>query len=283
MYTFEVENAKGERLELSHNPNYSIVSIHGLTPAAALINTSTMGNFDGAKYNSSRVGTRNIVIQLHLERDIEANRIMLYTYFRPKQWCRLYFKNTSRSVYIDGYVETFDGDLFVLGQRMQISVICPQPYFMLADGATYRITRTASLFEFPFAIDAEGIPFSGIEASKTAVIMNRGDVDIGLKIELQADGGNVVNPILYNADNGDTFPLHMTILDGDTVTINTNRGEKRIELTRDGATSNIISQITSQVDWFQIPTGQTVFTFACDSGQEFLNVDFYINEKFQGV
>lgn len=282
MYTLAVENAKGHKLELTHNDNYTVVHVDGLTPAPANINSSVTGTFDGEKFNSARVGKRNIVIQIKINHPVEENRIALYEYFRPKHPCRIYLKNGSRDVYIDGYMETPECDLFALGQTMQVSILCLQPYFLSAEQTLTSIERTSALFEFPFSIRVEGIPFSEVNDIETATIINSGDVDIGMTIELIANGG-VTNPVIYNADTREQFGINTEMQDGDIIRINTNQGNKKIALIRSGSETNIISQIGESVNWFEIPPGENHFTYSADIGKELLTINFYTNNKYQGV
>ena len=131
MLSLKIENHKGELLSLTQNPAYTITSVTGLNPAAANINTVDAALLDGATYNSSQVGMRNIVVNFAIENPAETNRIELYQYIKPKKPCTVYVENGSRDVFISGYVETLDIDLFDNKQTAQISIICPQPFFLV--------------------------------------------------------------------------------------------------------------------------------------------------------
>ena len=100
MFTLKVENKKGEILDLTSE--YIIEKIDGLAPPSAAINTSTVGTNDGTIYNSARVENRNIVITARIKEPVEANRIRLYRFFKIKDWCRLYFKNGTRTFILTG-------------------------------------------------------------------------------------------------------------------------------------------------------------------------------------
>ena len=96
MYSLKVENDRGNTLELTGNPNYTVYKIDGLTPPQATINTSANTTTDGSSINSVRLENRNIVIYTTIEGDVEANRINLYKYFPAKKKVKLYFANNSR-------------------------------------------------------------------------------------------------------------------------------------------------------------------------------------------
>ena len=99
------------------------------TEAKATLNMTPMVGADGELFNSSRVGTRNIVITVKINGDVETNRLNLYRYFQTKEPVRVFYKNESHNVVIGGYVETVECDMFSNAEQAQISIICPDPYF----------------------------------------------------------------------------------------------------------------------------------------------------------
>jgi hypothetical protein len=123
VFSLSVKNEYGDVLTLTGNPDYDVLSVSGLNPAPAEINTTPVSGIDGTRYNSARVEQRNIVIRLNINGDIEDRRIELYKYFRVKHTIRIYYKNEHVDVYIDGYVETFENDFFTILQQPQISII----------------------------------------------------------------------------------------------------------------------------------------------------------------
>lgn len=162
MFTLKIENIKNNILELTQNESdFQIVNISGLNPSNAQINRSTVAGLDGSRFNSSKLEERNIVITLKLNGDIAQNRIRLYSYFNTKQWCKLYYQNELRNVYIEGWVETVEVDLFTNSETMQISIVCPNPYFKALDEIITDVSKVIEMFTFPFAIDLELTPTTG--------------------------------------------------------------------------------------------------------------------------
>lgn len=283
MFTAKIQNPYGEILELTHNPNYTVTSIEGLGPVNAAVNTAVMATTDGEMYNSSRKGKRNIVITVVIEGDIERNRLFLYKYARTKYQIRFYFKNEARDVYIDGYVESFEVDHFEKKQTAQISIICPQPDFKSVKEKNIEFASIDPLFYFELSIEeGEGIEFSKIQTNNDKNIMNAGDVETGIIIELRAIGV-VKSPIIYNRDTGEKFVINFAMKAGDVIRVNTNVGEKSVILIRDGVETNIINAATITNNWFQIRTGDNIFTYECASGYEFLQLQIFVEDKFEGV
>lgn len=282
MYRIILENMKGEKLELTNNPAYTITSIDGLYPPSAAINTSTMATMDGSKFNSSRVNERNIVIELAIESPAEENRINLYKYIKAKQFIKLYYINDSRDVYIEGYVESMPIQLFEIKQKAQISILCPFPYFKNIKENIIDLASVISEFEFPFSIPEEGIAFSVLEVQTEKSIINYGDVPNGIIIELIATG-SVLNPKIYNVETREHFILNFEMQPSDKITINTIKGEKGVTLLRDGIESNLISCLAVGSTWFQLSPGDNIFTYEADEYIENLSCTFSQVDLFEGV
>lgn len=283
MYTLKVENEQGDQLELTHSNDYTVINVEGLGPPKANINTAVVASFDGSRFNSSRMTERNLVLTIVIENEIERNRLNLYQYFKPKKPCKLYYRNATRDVFIDGYVETFEISLFDNRQMAQISVICPDPFFQALRERIVDFRSVTSMFHFPFVVPTAGIPFAQQEMDMNKVIVNGGDVESGVLVTLHATGP-VSNPVLYNVDTRESMGLSLTMQDGDTVTINTNKGQKRILLNRDGVTTNIINRLVRGSSWFQISSGENTFTYTvADDLVANLNVIFQHTDKYEGV
>ena len=281
MYNLKIENTAGQILNLSSERNIVITGIDGLAPPAATIVTNNIVMYDGSRFNSARVNQRNIVIRMRLVKDVAETRILLYKYFKIKQWCKIYFSNGLRDVYCEGYVETFENDRFALNNEIQISIICPSPWFKELDEITFNMAFSLSMFEFPFSIE-ESIEFSVLHENLLTTITNSGDVETGVLLELSASS-EVVNPRIFNADTREMIGLNFTMQNGDLIRISTFKGSKYVKLFRKGVESNIINHIMDSPDWFQLPVGDTNFTYDCTSGSEFFSVKFISQNLYEGV
>lgn len=285
MFTLSAQNKYGQSMDLTSEPGFYVTSVLGLTPAAAVINTDGLATGDGSLYNSSKVGNRNIVITMTYRSgvNVEAERIKLYSIFKTKQWVRLFYKNSHRNVYIDGYVETFEGDLFQRGQQAAVSIICPDPFFKNIDDTTTTFTGVIPMLEFPVEFPEEGIPFSELRVYDEKSVYNAGDTETGVIIRCNFSG-DVNNPAFYNLTTGEGLVIEFDFIRGDALTINTNQGSKKIELIRDGATINMLNHLQQGSAWFLLTIGDNVFTFtADDDGREDMDVLFITTDKFEGV
>lgn len=282
MYTLAIENHKGERLTLFPNQNYNVFSVTGLNPPNANVNTSVNASFDGSTFKSSRLNERNIVISLTVEGDIEANRIELYNYIKSKHECTVYYKNGKRDVSIKGYVESFECDLFEQKQKAQISIICPKPYFLDRSETHVNFASVIPLFEFPFSIPAEGVEFSQLKVNETKSVINSGDVSTGAIFEFTATG-TTLHPTIYNVETSEKIKVLIEMHEGDTLTINTNSGQKSVAKMSQGESTNCINDLEYDSKWLQLESGDNIFLYTADEYPQNLSCRIIYSNKFEGV
>lgn len=158
MFSLTVENRSGQRLTLTHRENeYQVINVDGLNPPKAIIQSNNVVSMDGARFASSKLEPRNVVLTIKINGDVESNRLRLYRYFKTKQYSKIYYKNSSRSIYCEGYVETIECDLFENGQTMQVSIICHDPYLNDLEEIVYDLSQVIGMFEFPFSFGGSGV------------------------------------------------------------------------------------------------------------------------------
>ena len=237
---------------------------------------------DGSVFNSSHINDRVITITMAINGPAEANRLLLYRYFKTKYPVRFYYKNGVRDVYIDGYVSKFSVEYFEKKQTAQIEISCPMTLFREVKESVTEFANIENMFVFPFAIEVAGIPFSEIALGEQKTIINGGDVETGVIIKLNALG-TVLNPKIYNVDTSDRMTLSVEMQAGDEITINTRKKEKSITLLRDGVQTNIVGKLDAGSTWFNLIPGDNIFTYEADESPEHLQCIFIINNQFEGV
>lgn len=281
MYHLIVENEKGDKLELTNNRNYDVLEVTGTGPPTAAINTVKVAGFDGSRFNSSRVEQRNIVVTLNIQHPIEANRLALYNFFRVKRYVKIYYRNNHRDVYTEGYVESFENNPWTQLQQPQISIICPQSYWLATADTTVKFSNSVAAFEFPFSIPAEGIEFSTL-MQETSAAVDVGEIETGGIIELHASG-TVKNPVFYDLTTNQYFGVDVTLQQYDVVTINTNVGEKSVTLLRSGTKTSLLSSRKAGSSWLQFRAGINTFSFDAEEGAADLDCALSFTQKFEGV
>lgn len=280
-YRITVENKKGEQLELTNNPNYDVKAT-GLSPVTSDIITTPVANYGGAKYVTSRKQTRNIVLTIFVKTPVEANRLNLYKYINTGEWIRVYIKNNTRDVYIDGYVDDFDCDLFTQTQTAQVSIICPKSQFMDIKPDVVKIGTIVGAFSFPFYTnDDYPITFSIYDA-KATLVNNESDNNIGFIYTIQCYG-KVVNPILYLENTGEYFKINRTFPKDSVITISTLDGKKSVKCDLRGHVTNIINDLDSGSTWLKLKAGYNHLLQTAESGVDNMVGELYYNKEYEGV
>lgn len=168
--SMSVTNYLGESIEIPlgnpYETGFAITEIEGLGSGKSDISVTELTSRDGSIFNSSRVGTRNIVLTIRFIEtpDIETVRQKTYKYFPIKKQVTLGFETDNRSCYINGYVESNEPDIFSDKESSQISIICPDPYFYSKDLNSTVFSGVISEFEFPFSNE---LPIDPVVFGKT--------------------------------------------------------------------------------------------------------------------
>jgi phage-related protein len=289
-YTVKIRNQNDEIIQVYPSDDFILAGITGLTPADAIINATEMATIDGSRFNSSHVNARNIVIELKPRGEgtkVRKSRVNLYRYVKTKQKIRLYISNDQRDVYIDGYVERLDdaGSIFSEDQRLQISVICPDPFFRdySSDEEEIVFSSTEALFHFPFYIEEDyPIPFSVRLNSQYKTIYNAGDTACGMILKVAAYGA-VSNPKFFDEANNDTMTFNLNLQTGDELIVTTIRGQKSAILRRNGVETNVINTMTHDSSWLVLEPGDNIFYYAADSGFDNLTLTFIFTNLYEGI
>lgn len=267
MFTLKIENPRGDSITLTDNEtNYQVIGIEGLNPTPAQINTTNIANLDGALFNSAKLETKNIVLMIRINGNVEANRQRLYLFMRTKELCTIYFKNENRDVYIQGYVETFEVNPFENGQTAQVSILCPSAFFTGMEELTTDISNTLKRFYFPFAIDYDDpIPISEYEEGKITNVYNASESETGVKINIDIRE-DISSVQIQNIQTGEYMLLNYAFLEDDKVYINTIKGQKSVYLVRSGVTSNLFTAVARTSTFFQLAMGDNLFSYLVDNG-----------------
>lgn len=306
-----VTNYLGESINLSltdpYQTGFVIEDIDGLGPVKGNINVTNMVTNDGGVYNSSRLDVRNIVITFRLLENptVEDVRQLSYKYFPIKKPLTLAIETDNRIAECYGYVESNDITVFNTKQdleKMQISIICPDPYLYAIDEDGKQVTvfyGTTPLFEFPFENDNDSLSTVNVPRLEFGTIENRsennipytGDADTGIILVLKALG-TVENITIFNVGTRESMAIDTDKLteltgegfvSGDEITICTLRGKKSITLLRGGMETNILNCLDKNTSWFQLSKGDNIFTFVAQSGGDSVQFKIISQIIYEGV
>lgn len=284
--SFTVTNYLGDSIKLSlaepEKTGFAILSVTGLNPPKANINTTDMASVDGSLYNSARLDKRNIVFTiLFVESDtesIEDIRHKSYKYFPLKKKLDIMIETDRRSVRTTGYVESNEALIFSEQVGTTISVICPDPYFYDAGNTVITDFYTVEpTFEFPFSNESTSDPllvFGEFNLVPNKAIRYDGDADVGITVRIHAIGA-AKNVSLYNLGTREVMKIDTDkladiagsgIIGKDDIIITTSKGNKSITLIRDGISYNILNCLDRNADWLCLRKGDNTFAFTADEG-----------------
>lgn len=282
MYSLTVENAKGEQLQLTQNPDYVITNIDGLHPPDAIINMMERAGHDGTLFNSAKVDYRQIILNIAINSDACQNRNYLYRFFQTARPVRLIYNNDLRGVYIDGYVQNAPIGFFEPKQNIQITIICPDPFWHSVVDVEGMTDGMENLFEFPFSIPSGGIPFSEYYGGNSAHIWNPGTVESGIIIEIRASGA-ATNPRIYHQNTDTYFKVNTSLQSGDILLINTMTDHKQVKRKRGSTTTNLIASRDLGSTWLVMDPGENVYTLSASTGVSNLTCQISSVTNIEGV
>jgi hypothetical protein len=151
-----------------------IKNIDGLGPVTANVNTTEYGSIDGEILTGTSIPKRNIVITAALNpnwalgQTFESVRQVLYSYFMTENQVRLRFTSTHLApLEIIGYVESCEPDMFSKDPIYQISIICPQPYFMAVSPTSIQGLTQAFATPVDVLVNYEGNADAGFTVDVT--------------------------------------------------------------------------------------------------------------------
>lgn len=283
--SISITNHRGESLLLElKNPERSgffIRGIEGLGPPKGIVNTTEVLSSDGSFYNSSRISSRNLVLDLGFYSygldSIETIRQNTYRFFPMKRALLIEIETDNRFGRTIGYVEANDPDIFSKDEGTLISLICPSAFFEERSVVNTVFSGIDNIFEFPFenpSLSQNLIEFGHVFIDTAHSVVYTGDEPTGVEIFVSFLGA-VTDLTIINATLGQNMAINSAkivsqlgsgITAGDVIHINTNKGNKHIHLIRNGIEYNILNALSTLSDWFTIEKGDNVFTFTAASG-----------------
>lgn len=295
-----VTNHLGESLTMGiGDPNDSgllISDIDGIGPGQADISTTELAATDGAVYNSSRLVSRNITIDLIFQGNptIEDSRYLTYKYFPLKKDLTLTIVTDKRALQIDGYVESNNPTIFDQQEGTTISIICPNPYFYSLGTQSTVFSGIEPAFEFPFCNDSlteKLLVFSEIRTKYENAVYYEGDAETGFVMNIHfigpASGISIFNIEDREIMKIDTDKIAAivgsAIQSGDDLIISTVTGNKFLTFVRSGKSYNVLNCLDRQSDWLKLYIGINIIAFTATTGNSNLQFTIYNDSLFEGV
>lgn len=262
MFSIKATNSYGNSITYGlNNYNVAVISVTGLNPPEANISTAPIATKDGSVFTNAQVQNRNIVITFGITgRNPETARTSIYYYFKIKEPIQLEIQTKSRKATIGGYVESITADPFNIKQRIQVSIVCPDPYFL---GDPLTLYGAASVNVVPLS-----------------------DTKHGAIFEIRATGA-AKGFVIANSATGQSFEIDdgLELAAGDVLTLDTRQGMKALTLTRSGTTTSVLQYMNQTYhDWIELlPIANNGISLAAGTGQA--NVSIYVTYQthYEGI
>lgn len=224
---------------LGVTPKDSIIcqSVGGLTPPDRDL---FIGDYsrDGGFYQGNRVGSRNVVPTFTLNPNpalgetVSGLREMLYKAFYDPLIDADYLQlglhlDDGRLLYVVGYAEKFEGEIFSDDTNVQISLICPDPY--IRDQTPVTLTHPSGWTQVPFSYS--------------------GTADTGFFVQINV---TTATSKLTIDNNGKQMILNRSFNVDDIVRINTVAGEHSVTVETSGVETSILNALSVTSPWISL-------------------------------
>lgn len=274
-----------------------IKNVDGLGPPSADINVTDLASYDGSIFNSSRITSRQITMNLKFLSNelIEDVRLLTYRYFPQKRKILFEIETDRRKCRTEGYVESNEPNIFSEDEGCQIVINCPDAYFRSQTPIKVKFRSVDPEFKFPFSNNLpynKLIKMGTINPNYAKELFYDGESETGIIIHVIVLG--VVRGLsIYNASDSDAaMSLDDDILErltgsklliGDEIIISTIQGKRSMKLVRQAVTYNILNAFKRPIDWMTITYGNNYFGYNAIEGVEYLDFNIEYDILYTGV
>ncbi|NFQ84186.1 phage tail family protein [Clostridium sporogenes] len=284
------KNERGQSIELGNSAPFILTKIEGTGGSKTTILTSKSPGQDGKTHHNTLLEERILPIEGALVgdtvEDMYTKRQKLCSIFNPKIKGTLTYINNASEHVINCIVDTpptFKESVDDM-QEFLIQLYCPNPLWMNLVEEKEEIALWVGDFHFPLIIPEETGIIMGHRVSNLIVnAKNRGDVECGMRIEFRALA-TVVNPSLFDVYTRKYIKIKRTLNAGDKLVVNTNFGNKRVEMIRsNGVRQNVFYYIDLNSTFLQLAPGDNLFRYDAEKGLDNLEMALYYKPLYTGV
>jgi hypothetical protein len=267
--------------------------------------TNRFLNQIGSTVSYQKVSEREIEIVGNIIADSELQmterKVFLNKFFNPIETFTAKYKNYTIDFRLERSIR------YTAEERTNNEVVCNfkveaiahYPLFLEKEATNEIIAGFRPMFHFPLILREDlhnevppalhkqrGIVFGKKNKdTKTAIISNLGDVEVGMEIIIMATGGTVENPKIINILTGEFFEINKTMADGEVIKINTELGKKSIIGSIDGEATftNYFMYKTLNSTWLVCRKGANSFEYEAINGEDNLQIDVKYTSAYMEV
>lgn len=264
-----LSNSRNRSIDLFTDYGVRLVGVEGLGFGGEII-TSKMYAADGELYQSTNLQRRAVTINLRYRGAVwthEQSKKRLTDMLANKEQVRIRYITDITDVYIDGYIESVDTPPNARPLRTQLSIICPDPYFIRNDNGQAVISGEEKMWEFPLEIPEDNhMIFGNISSTIYAEVINEGAVAVGGRFEFVAKT-RCRFPRLTNVKTGAYMGVDVELRTGDKLIFVTHNNGKAITfISADGTERDVFNLRPYDMEWLKIEPGTNVFRYTFEEG-----------------
>lgn len=275
-------NTQGKSCWINDEVHFSLIGLTGFHPPKANILLGSLPGVDGSLILHSKVEQRNIVLTLQILQDGENNRQKLNSLFKVNQSGQLKVELSHHSVSIQAWVESCETLAMNWPLRVMISLICPQPYFEAEQWSQLELASITPQFQFPLNLTLSGQSLGVLLLSTPVNAYNPGDIEIGFICRFECIT-SVENPKLINLNTGESIQLNIVMQAGQVIEINTEIGQKRIELLSGSDRLNLFNTLKIGSTFFRLKEKDNMILATSELGSSGLMTEILYRPKYSGV
>lgn len=269
----------GKTITFGKKELYRIISVEGLDSSDYEINiTDNIFGFGGT-VNSRKIKKRPIVIQADCLdiKNAENIRRNLISFFNPMHEGILIVNINGTERYIKYFTEKFKDKRKTLYDPLNfiVDLICPNPFLKeikKGEQISTWIGGWKFKFKLPFRFKQKGEPRKNI--------YNSGDVETPVEIIFK---GPAVNPRVTNITTGEFIQVNRTLTADDTLYINTEKGNKTIEIERNGLRKDAFNYIDLDSTFFQLALEDNLIEYSTENNLDPQSVEIKYNNRYLGI
>ena len=246
---------------------------------------------NGVTIVGTSLGTRDIEIKgwviANTEKEMTERKSVLNRFFSPLHLIKLYYSQYIIEFYCTttikyGKTKSENNEKIV---HWVIDGIAPYPFFEKITDSRYYASYETGMFHFPLIIknNNESLVFGQHKATTMFSANNYGHIPVGCRITFLARGGPVTNPKIINIDTQDYIQINKTLVKGEKVIIDTNKGHRTIYGYLRGEKKNYQKYKDLGSKWITLALGETNLNYSAESGQDLLDVYIDFNYAYQEV
>lgn len=287
---------RGKTIVFDETSGLLPVAVDGIASADPEVKISNLAQLDGGYIESDKISKRIIMITVvPINRQaVEKLRANLIDTIVPHEDAELFITRNGRTRSIKGRLSnqiTVATSKANWTRSYKLSFVCPQPYLLDEEEQEIVFRQVVPLFTFPlssFVVESynpitetnertvAGTVTGMMVTTDSRYLINGGDTEIGIRAELEAYAGTVINPWISDGNNKVRVLCQMEV--GDVLTISTVPGEKYVKL--NGVNFMFFDRNSS---FFSVPVGVSEISVGADSGTDNLRSRVTYRRKYSGV